>query len=109
MTPEQTARRGRGRVRHAPLRVADPGQGDLRRVPQARARENRRWHSALPHPDLAHLPIGTDGYAGYWAAMTFALRFAEVNRSRILDVVEAGFGAHTRVGRFERVVDVHRN
>jgi tRNA-splicing ligase RtcB len=71
--------------------------------------ENSRWHSALPDPELAYLPVGTDGYAGYWAAMTFALRFAEVNRSRMLDVVEAAFGAHTRVGRFERVVDVHHN
>jgi tRNA-splicing ligase RtcB len=71
--------------------------------------ENRRWRSELPHPELAYLPVGTDGYAGYWAAMTFALRFAEVNRSRMLDVAEAAFGAHTRVGRFERVVDVHHN
>jgi tRNA-splicing ligase RtcB len=71
--------------------------------------ENERWHSALPHPELAYLPVGTDGFIGYWAAMTFALRFAEVNRSRMLDVVEAAFGAHTRVGRFDRVVDVHHN
>jgi len=71
--------------------------------------ENRRWHSALSHEELAYLPVGTDGYIGYWAAMTFALRFAEVNRSRMLDVVEAAFGAHTRVGRFDRVVDVHHN
>jgi tRNA-splicing ligase RtcB (3'-phosphate/5'-hydroxy nucleic acid ligase) len=71
--------------------------------------ENRRWHSTLPHQELAYLPVGTDGFVGYWAAMTFALRFAEVNRSRMLDVVEAAFGAHTRVGRFERVVDVHHN
>ena len=41
--------------------------------------------------------------------MEFALRFAEVNRSRMLDVVEAAFGAFTKVGRFERVVDVHHN
>ena len=27
----------------------------------------------------------------------------------MLDVVEAAFGAHTRVGRLERVVDVHHN
>ena len=36
--------------------------------------ENRRWHSTLPHDELAFLPIGTDGFVGYWAAMTFALR-----------------------------------
>jgi hypothetical protein len=40
--------------------------------------ENRRWHSKLPHDELAYLPVGTDGFVGYWAAMTFALRFAEV-------------------------------
>jgi tRNA-splicing ligase RtcB (3'-phosphate/5'-hydroxy nucleic acid ligase) len=71
--------------------------------------ENRRWHAALPHHELAYLPVGTDGYLGYWAAMTFALRFAEVNRSRMLDVVEAAFGAHTRIGRFDRGVDIHHN
>jgi tRNA-splicing ligase RtcB len=41
--------------------------------------------------------------------MTFALRFAEVNRSRMLDVVEAALAACTKVGRMERVVDVHHN
>jgi tRNA-splicing ligase RtcB (3'-phosphate/5'-hydroxy nucleic acid ligase) len=46
---------------------------------------------------------------GYSATMTFALRFAEVNRSRMLDVAEATFGAHTRVGRFDLGVDVHHN
>src|SRR5262249_36934411 len=51
--------------------------------------ENRRWHSELPHDELAYLPVGTDGYAGYWSAMEYALRFAEVNRSPMLDVVEA--------------------
>ena len=71
--------------------------------------DNRRWHSALPHEELAYLPVGTDGFAGYWSAMTFALRFAEVNRSRMLDAAEYAFGRHTSVGRFERLVDVHHN
>ena len=71
--------------------------------------ENRRWHSALPHDELAYLPLGTPEFEGYWSAMTFALRFAEVNRSRMLDAVEAAFGRHTRIGRFDRVVDVHHN
>ena len=59
--------------------------------------------------ELAYLPVGTDGFAGYWSAMTFALRFAEVNRSRMLDAVEYAFGRHTTVGRLERLVDVHHN
>jgi tRNA-splicing ligase RtcB len=71
--------------------------------------ENRAWYSDLPHEELAYLPVGTDGFKGYWSAMTFALRFAEVNRSRMLDAVEYAFGRHTAVGRMERVVDVHHN
>jgi tRNA-splicing ligase RtcB len=71
--------------------------------------QNRAWHSVLPHDELAFLPVGTEDYVGYWAAMDFALRFAEVNRSRMLDVVEAAFAAHTKIGRFDRVVDVHHN
>jgi tRNA-splicing ligase RtcB len=71
--------------------------------------ENRRWHAELPHDELAYLPTGTSGFEGYWAAMTFALRFAEVNRSRMLDAVEYAFGRHTSIGRFDRVVDVHHN
>jgi tRNA-splicing ligase RtcB len=72
-------------------------------------RENKLWHAYLPHVELAYLPVGTEGYLGYWAAMTFALRFAEVNRSRMLDAVSDSLALHTRIGRFERLVDVHHN
>ena len=41
--------------------------------------------------------------------MEFALRFAEVNRSRMLDQVEAALGLHTPVGRMERTVEIHHN
>jgi RNA-splicing ligase RtcB len=34
--------------------------------------------------------------------------FAEMNRTRMVDVVEDALGAHTR-RRFDRVVDVHHN
>ena len=71
--------------------------------------QDRAWHSILPHDELAFLPVGTDDFTSYWSAMTFALRFAEVNRSRMLDVVEGAFGTFTKIGRFERVVDVHHN
>jgi tRNA-splicing ligase RtcB (3'-phosphate/5'-hydroxy nucleic acid ligase) len=70
---------------------------------------DRAWHSALPHDELAYLPVGTDDFVGYWSAMEFALRFAEVNRSRMLDVVERAFAHLTRIDRFERLVDVHHN
>jgi tRNA-splicing ligase RtcB len=71
--------------------------------------QNLAWHTALPHRELAYLPVGTDDFRGYWAAMEFALRFAEVNRSRMLDAAEAAFERHTAVGRIERLVDVHHN
>jgi tRNA-splicing ligase RtcB len=70
---------------------------------------NRSWHSRLPHDELAFLPVGTEEFEGYWAAMTFALRFAEVNRSRMLDATEAAFARHTKVGRLDRLIDVHHN
>jgi tRNA-splicing ligase RtcB len=69
----------------------------------------QRERLPLPHPELAYFTDDVDDHHGYWAAMTFALRFAEVNRSRMLDVVERAFAAHTRAGRLERAVDVHHN
>jgi tRNA-splicing ligase RtcB len=71
--------------------------------------QDRAWHSALPHDELAYLPVGTDDFVGYWSAMEFALRFAEANRSRMLDVVERAFAHLTKIDRFERLVDVHHN
>lgn len=70
---------------------------------------NRAWHAELPHDELAFLPVGADDFAGYWSAMEFALRYAEVNRSRMLDVVERSFEHLTKIGRFDRLVDVHHN
>lgn len=70
---------------------------------------DRAWHATLPHDELAFLPVGTDDFVGYWSAMEFALRFAEVNRSRMLDVAERAFGSLTKIGRFDRLVDVHHN
>jgi tRNA-splicing ligase RtcB len=71
--------------------------------------QNKAWHVPLPHDELAFLPVGTDDFVGYWSAMEFALRFAEVNRSRMLDVTERAFGSLTKIGRFDRLVDVHHN
>lgn len=70
---------------------------------------NERWHSPLPDRELAYLPVGTPEHEGYWEAMTFALRFAEVNRARMLDATQAAFSACTHLGRFDLVVDLHHN
>lgn len=72
-------------------------------------KQNLLWGSELPDKELAYLPLETEDHRAYWAAMQFALRFAEVNRSRMLDQVEHAFDRHTGIGRFDRTVDVHHN
>ncbi len=71
--------------------------------------ENSAAGDPLPHRELAYFRAGSGGFDGYWSAMTYALRFAEVNRSRMLEQVRIAFGKHTRIGRFKPTVDVHHN
>jgi tRNA-splicing ligase RtcB (3'-phosphate/5'-hydroxy nucleic acid ligase) len=63
----------------------------------------------LPHRELAYLREGTADFDGYWAAMTYARRFAEVNRARMLDAVQRAFEDHAPGLGFERLVDIHHN
>jgi tRNA-splicing ligase RtcB len=70
---------------------------------------NERWHSQLPHKELAYLPAGTREFDAYWSAMEFALRYAEVNRARMLRAAEEAFWTLTAMGSWERVVDIHHN
>ncbi len=64
----------------------------------------------LPDPELAYLRFDDDADAhAYWAAMEFALRWAELNRRQMMDRVEAAFRKHASVHRFERLVDIHHN
>ncbi len=63
----------------------------------------------LPDRNLGWLPLDTPEGAAYWAAMTFALRWAEINRRMMMDAAEAAFRKHASVRSFERLVDVHHN
>ncbi len=64
----------------------------------------------LPDPELAYLRFDEDPDAEeYWDAMTFALRWAELNRRTMMDRVEEAFLRRASVHRFERLVDVHHN
>jgi tRNA-splicing ligase RtcB len=64
----------------------------------------------LPDPELAYLRFDEDEDATrYWDAMTFALRWAELNRRQMMDRVEGAFRKHASVHRFDRLVDVHHN
>ena len=71
---------------------------------------DRRAGRELPDPELAYLRFDEDEDATrYWEAMTFALRWAELNRRQMMDRVEAAFRKHASVHAFERLVDVHHN
>jgi tRNA-splicing ligase RtcB len=71
---------------------------------------DRQIGRVLPDPELAYLRFDEDEDAErYWDAMTFALRWAELNRRQMMDRVEAAFRKHASVHRFERLVDVHHN
>jgi tRNA-splicing ligase RtcB len=71
---------------------------------------DRQRGRELPDPELAYLRFDEDEDAGrYWDAMTFALRWAELNRRQMMDRAEAAFRKHASVHRFERLVDVHHN
>jgi tRNA-splicing ligase RtcB len=70
----------------------------------------RAAHRELPDPDLAYLRFDDDPDASaYWAAMRWAMGWAELNRRVMLDRVEAAFRKHASVHRFERLGDVHHN
>jgi tRNA-splicing ligase RtcB len=70
---------------------------------------NERWHSQLPHKELAYLPADTPEFEAYWSAMEFALRYAEVNRTRMLRAAEEAFWTFAAMSSWERVVDIHHN
>lgn len=69
-----------------------------------------RHRRELPHRDLAYLRFDDDPDApAYWAAMRWAMGWAELNRRVMMDRVEAAFRKHASVHRFERLGDVHHN
>jgi tRNA-splicing ligase RtcB len=70
----------------------------------------RKARRPLPDDELAYLRFDDDADAErYWDAMTWALRWAEVNRRQMMDRAEEAFRKHASVHRFERVVDIHHN
>lgn len=47
--------------------------------------QNRLWFSDLPDKELAYLPFGTDEAEYYLRCMKYAMRFAELNRARMIE------------------------
>jgi len=73
-------------------------------------KEAHRWHSSLPDENLAFLPDGTEAHDAYLAEMRWCMRFAEVNRERMLemvcDAVESVIGRPVPAGT---AVQTHHN
>jgi tRNA-splicing ligase RtcB len=78
-------------------------------VRRARATCARRGR-VLPNQDLAYLRFDEDeDAAAYWAAMSWAMAWAALNRRTMMDRVEEAFRSQAPRCAFERVGDVHHN
>ncbi|MBQ6352412.1 MAG: RtcB family protein, partial [Lentisphaeria bacterium] len=67
------------------------------------------YFTRLPDPDLAFLPIGEPDGHHYFRDMTFALRYAEENRRRMMAVLKATFAEFVPEAEFVREVNIHHN
>jgi len=58
-------------------------------------KDMRTWLVNLPDENLAYLPEGTEHYADYWKAVSWAQKFATRNRELMMKaVVNAAHGSH---------------
>jgi tRNA-splicing ligase RtcB len=68
---------------------------------------NEKYHSILPHKELAYLPVDSEEGYGYIQEMNVAMAWAEENRRRMAGKVIEGFG---NLGvKAWQVLDVHHN
>ena len=63
----------------------------------------------LPDKDLAYLDLDSEDGQLYWAAMSFALNWAELNRELMMGKAEHAFRKHAGVRDFDVLGDVHHN
>jgi tRNA-splicing ligase RtcB len=69
-----------------------------------------KWHSNLPHKDLAFLPVDSELGQHYIRDMNFALRFAEENRRRMMAVAKRQFQYYTgEETEFVEEINIHHN
>lgn len=68
----------------------------------------QRWHSQLPDPELAYLPLGTEEASQYLRDMNVAMAWAEENRRRmaakVIDAIREQAGVDAGL-----TLDVHHN
>jgi tRNA-splicing ligase RtcB len=72
--------------------------------------EMRRWFINLPDQDLAYFPEGTEGFADYFKAVSWAQRYARANREVMMASVLGVLKAHwPDLKATEEAVNCHHN
>jgi len=66
------------------------------------------WHSAIPHKELAFLPMDSAEGKRYFEAMSFAQRFAMANRELMMEAFKRAFMHEMNAG-FRHEVNIHHN
>lgn len=68
-----------------------------------------KFHSSIPDPDLAFLPLGTQEADDYLAAMDYALSFALESRLRMITAMKESIRVAFGAVEFEDPINVHHN
>lgn len=68
-----------------------------------------KFHSCIPDPDLAFLPLGTQEADDYLAAMDYALSFALESRLRMISAMKESIRVAFGAVEFEDPINVHHN
>jgi tRNA-splicing ligase RtcB len=69
-----------------------------------------KWHSKLPHKDLAYLPADDELGQAYIRDMNLALAFAQENRRRMMEVVKRQFKYYAGEDtEFVEEINIHHN
>jgi tRNA-splicing ligase RtcB len=68
-----------------------------------------KFHSYIPDPDLAFLPLGTQEADDYIAAMNYALSFALESRLRMISAMKESIRVAFGAVEFEDPINVHHN
>ena len=72
-------------------------------------RLNTRWHTHLPHQDLAFLPADTDEGRAYVRDMQLALDYARENRRRMMQAFKEALGELQSDVEFLQEINIHHN
>lgn len=72
-------------------------------------KDMQRWFINLPNKDLAYLPEGSDHFNDYWMAVTWAQRYARINRQLMMNAVMDVLGHHFPTDKTCRVTGHHAN